>query len=116
VPFQKQWPALKAIAAEIDAAAPALLSIEEPPPVTVRPEPAKPGWLHYLVRRHEGKAYLFAVNDGNADGVLHVSLPDGWVPAKPPDKAAAWRRTPDGFRDELRKLDVRTYEITRQRE
>jgi len=111
VPFETQWQDLKKIAAEIDQAAPALLSVEPVPQVTVRCQPDKPRWLHWLVRSAGGKLCIFAVNDGDGEGqaafTIGRKLKSVSVPAE--------NRTiqPDGetFRDEFRKLDVRIYEV-----
>lgn len=78
VPFPVQWDGLKKIAAEVDGLAPALLSAEPVPPVTVEGgESSKetPRWLHWLARRHGGKIYLFAVNDGDGEGTVRFQLP-----------------------------------------
>lgn len=57
-PFEERWGDMKTVAAEIAEVAPILLSVEEPLDVTSR---ATEG-LHWLVKRHEGSDYLFAVN------------------------------------------------------
>ena len=74
VSFDEQWPGLKRIAAEIDPLAPAILSIEATPNVTVSGGHA-PTWLHWLVRRYQGRLYLFAVNDGDGQGRVKFQLP-----------------------------------------
>ncbi|MBN2309339.1 MAG: hypothetical protein JXR94_10230 [Candidatus Hydrogenedentes bacterium] len=57
-PFAERWPEMKAVAAEIDALIPVLLSVEAPPEIAVSDTPG----LSTLVKRHRGMAYLFAVN------------------------------------------------------
>ena len=111
VPFQTQWESLKRIAAEIDRFAPVVLSVEAAPTVQIDAAPAQPRWLHTLRRSRGGKAYLFAVNNGDADGTVTFSA------AKQPKRVTELgdnrRIKPDGrrFQDELKKLDVRIYEI-----
>lgn len=112
VSFDAQWSYLREIAAEIDAATPALLSVEPCPPVAVSAFPAAPVWLHWLLRRHGDTLYLFAVNNGDADGTLTADLPDGWRLVKAVDGADTLKMTGDGFLDRLEKLKVRIYRIT----
>ena len=47
-----------------------------------------PYWLHWLARRHGGKIYLFAANDGDGEGLARFSLP---VP--PRSISTCWGRT-----------------------
>lgn len=61
VPFGVSWGGLKKIATEIDRMSPALLSVEPLPQVSAEKGP----WLHWLARRHQGKLYVMAVNDGS---------------------------------------------------
>lgn len=112
VPFDVQWAGLKRIAAEIDRLAPVLLSIEPVPAIEAQADAGgRPAWLHALVRRHQGKLYLVAVNDGDGEGRVRWSLPAGvrsirlWDADKP--LALAGR----GFVDELGKLAVKVYEL-----
>ncbi|MGO8748640.1 MAG: hypothetical protein ACLQNE_21935 [Thermoguttaceae bacterium] len=77
VPFAKQWEGLKRLAVEIDHMAPILLSIEPAPAIHV--EGDRPRWLHWLARRHAGKLYLAAVNDGDGEGAVLFRLPS--IPA-----------------------------------
>jgi hypothetical protein len=82
VPFDQQWGELKRIAAEIDRFAPILLSIDEASTfglevqggTDANPEDA-PAWLHYVVRHYDGKAYVFAVNDGDGAGQVRFRVP-----------------------------------------
>jgi hypothetical protein len=109
VPFDVQWAGLKQIAAEIDQAAPILLSAEPVPAVELVEE--KPTWLHWLARSHAGKLYVAAVNDGDGEGRVAFRLPTvprrirmlGQNNTMPADQA--------GFQDELPRLAVRVYEI-----
>ncbi len=64
VPFATQWDRQKRIAAEFDGLAPALLSVEPAGAVKVHDAPR---WLHCLTRHHDGKLYLFAVDDGDGE-------------------------------------------------
>ena len=34
-----------------------------------------PEWLHWTTRRHNGKVYLLAVNDGDGEGRVRFNLP-----------------------------------------
>ena len=113
VPFATQWERQKRIAAEIDGLAPVLLSIEPAAEVKVQAAASHdaPRWLHCLARQHNGKLYLFAVNDGGAEGVIQFGLSrpanNIWVLGENRSVAA------DGsaFRDDFRKLGVHIYEI-----
>lgn len=112
VPFETQWPRLKRIAAEIDRMAPVLLSVEPAPRVKAECEPARPNWLHWLTRGQRGKAYLFAVNNGDGEGTVTFAFPSSSNVRRV--KVLGEDRTieVDGgrFTDRLRKLDVRIYE------
>jgi hypothetical protein len=113
VPSDVQWERLKRIAAEIDGLTPVLLSIESADKVKVEAATSHdaPRWLHSLARQHDGKLYLFAVNDGGGEGVIQFGL------SRPPNKVQVLdeNRTlaTDGFvfRDEFHKLAVHIYEI-----
>lgn len=74
VPFEKQWPLVKQVAAEIKPMIPAILSIEQAPQATVT---GKREWLHFTTRRMGDRAYLIAVNDeGKAHKAsLRLSFP-----------------------------------------
>jgi hypothetical protein len=111
VPFETQWQDLKAIAAEIDAAAPALLSTEPVPPVTARADPEKPRWLHWLARAHGGKLRLFAVNDGDGEGRATFSVGRPIRSVSVPAEGRTLQPEGDRFQDAFRKLDVRAYEV-----
>jgi hypothetical protein len=114
VRFDRQWAGLKRIAAEIDALSPVLLSVEPVPPIRVSCDPAPadaPGWLNWTARRHDGKLYLVAVNNGDGEGTVTFTLPGTVrsVEVVGEDRSIG----PQGarFDDELRKLAVRVYEI-----
>jgi hypothetical protein len=112
VPFETLWPGLKEVAAEVDRAAPALLSIEPPPGVSVRSSAAEsPNWLHFTVRSHEGHVYLFAVNDGDGEGRVQfqVDAAMGRVrEIRANREISAANKT---FEDDFKKLQVSIYEI-----
>lgn len=110
VSFEAQWTYLKAIAAEIDSAAPMLLSAEPSPAVQAQADPARPPWLHWLARRHKGKAYLFAVNNGDADGTATFTLGRGVRTVRVAGTARTIPIKGGRFSDALKKLQVRTYE------
>jgi hypothetical protein len=117
VPYAVQWDRLKRIAAEIDILAPVLLSVEPAGAVKAHSAASSqnaPHWLHLLTKQHDGKLYLFAVNDGDGEGVIQFSLP------QPPKKVRVLgeNRTvsADGnvFQDDFRKLGVHIYEVDYQ--
>ncbi len=110
VPFETQWAYLKEIAAEIDAAAPALLSVQPTPAIEISAQPANPRWLHTLVRRRGDTTFLVAVNNGDADGTIAVTLPEVWRNVRSRDNRSI-EKTSDGFSDRLARLQVRIYEI-----
>ena len=57
---------------------PVLLSVEPATEIhaveTATSQP--PTWLHLLVRRHAGKTYLIAVNDGDGEGEIRFTMPE----------------------------------------
>ena len=114
VPFATQWDRQKRIAAEIDRFAPLLLSIESAVAVKVRgvaQSQDAPHWLHCVTRHHDGKLYLFAVNDGDGEGVIQFNLP---LPAKSVrvlDEKRSISADDGVFRDDFRRLAVHIYEI-----
>jgi len=126
VPFDQQWGELKRIAAEIDRFAPILLSVDEPPAFALEVQggtPDKPtdapAWLHYVVRYHDGKAYVFAVNDGDGAGRVHFRIAAG---ADGEGGGAAARDLTDDRRTNLSDgvlaadfapLSLHVYELTR---
>ncbi len=110
VPFEKQWDALKTIAAEIDRFAPMVLSIEPPPSVSLEGE--RPAWLHWIVRGNSGKAYIVAANDGDGDGTITFKLPPRSRGVRELTEGRDILIREAGFADELPKLAVRIYEIT----
>jgi len=111
VPFAEQWPDLKKMAAEIDAAAPALLSIEPAPAVTVVCTPAEPRWLHWLVRHHAGRTYLFAVNNGDAEGQATFTFERDIKSVSVPAESRSIQPEGRSFQERFGKLDVRIYEL-----
>jgi len=113
VSFETQWAYLKAIAAEIDSLAPMLLSAEPAPAVQVRADPAKPPWLHWLARTHEGRGYLFVVNNGDADGTMTFTLGGGIRTVRVVGQDRTIPVKDGRFSDTLKKLQVRIYEWSR---
>jgi len=111
VPFAEQWEELKKIAAEIDAAAPALLSTEPAASVTVRCRPEKPEWLHWLTRSHGGKTVLFVANNGDAEGQATFTFDRDITSVSVPAENRSIQPKGRSFQDEFRKLDVRIYEV-----
>jgi hypothetical protein len=112
VSFETQWAGLKQIAAEIDRAAPMLLSIDPAPAVELRTDPGEPTWLHWLARSYKGKSYIFAVNNGDADGeaTFKVGKKVRTVRVAGQDRSIDVKA--GAFTDKLKKLQVRIYELT----
>jgi len=116
VPFDEQWAGLRRIAAEIDALAPVLLSIDPVPEIEVSCDPAPadgPGWLNWTARTHAGKLYLVAVNNGDAEGTVTFRLPGVVRSVHVVGEDRSIRPQGPSFRDELGKLAVRVYEVER---
>ncbi|MDD4266658.1 MAG: hypothetical protein GXY25_02705 [Pirellulaceae bacterium] len=129
VTFDEQWGQLKRIVAEIDRFAPALLAAAGP---ALRLEvsggesrpAAPPEWLHWLVREHRGKVYIFAVNDGDGAGEVAFrwsgfSSPAEGDAGRPLRAARLTEQTgnrflkieADGFVDRFEPLAVHVYEL-----
>ncbi len=131
VTFDEQWGQLKRIVAEIDRFAPPLLAAAAGPALRLEvsggaPGPAAPPrWLHWLVRRHSGKVYIFTVNDGDGSGEVAFRL-SGPSTAGEGDANRPWRAASvkeqtgnrllkadaDGFVDRFEPLSVHVYELT----
>ncbi|NLX96351.1 MAG: hypothetical protein GXY83_09255 [Rhodopirellula sp.] len=114
VPFAAQWDKLKRIAAEVDRWSPVLLSVEPVPAVSFAgesPQGGPPEWLHAIVRRYQGRLYLFAVNDGDGDGMFQCVLPQSPKSVKEAGESRAVKRNGIGFEDSLKRLELRVYEI-----
>lgn len=114
VPFAVQWDRLTRIAEEIDRWSPVLLSIETVPSVKLSGETrgsVAPSWLHWTTRAHEGKLYLFVVNDGDGTGKFTVTLPGIPKSVQIPGDRELPKATAAGFQDELSTLELRVYEI-----
>ncbi|HEY3325470.1 MAG TPA: hypothetical protein VGP72_33770 [Planctomycetota bacterium] len=111
VPFETQWQDLKKIAAEIDRATPALLSVEAVPAVSTKCSPEAPQWLHTLTRKHDGKLYVFAVNNGDAEGEASFNVGQKIRSVKVWGEDREIKADGESFRDKFGKLDVRIYEI-----
>ncbi|MGD0090326.1 MAG: hypothetical protein ABSE73_10440 [Planctomycetota bacterium] len=111
VPFETQWQDLKKIAAEVDEAAPALLSVEPVPQVAVQCQPANPRWLHWLARSQAGKLRIFAVNNGDGEGQAAFALGRKPKAVSVPAEKRTIQPDGEGFSDGFKKLDVRIYEV-----
>ena len=109
--FDKQWQNLKKIAAEIDAAAPALLSTEPAPLVSVQCRPDNSKWLHLLVRSHGGKILLFVVNNGDGKGQAIFTIDRKIKTVTVPAENRTIEPQGQSFQDKFKKLDVRMYEV-----
>jgi hypothetical protein len=113
-PFAAHWEGLKRIAAEIDRMAPVLLSIEPAGKVKAEYAATSHGalrWLHCLTRQHEGKFYLFAVNDGNGEGAFRFTLPRSPRNVQVLGENRSISANGSVFQDDFRKLGVHIYEI-----
>jgi hypothetical protein len=108
VPFEEQWERVKRVAAEIKQWAEVLLSVEKPPAVRVRGE-----GIHWLAKRHQGKGYLFVVNEDYTPAPFTVEMEQG--------RNASLRRLSDGqvlrpaqgrISDRLEGLEMRVYEVS----
>ncbi len=109
---QQEWEDLKAIAAEIDQAAPALLSQLSTPQVTVDCIPENPEWLHLLVKRVGTKRYLFVANNGDAEGEATFTIGGNPVlQVLVPAEGRSLQPTGNVFKDTFKKFDVRIYEF-----
>jgi len=111
VPFDTQWQDLKRMAAEIDAAAPVLLSVAPVPAVKVQCRPNAPRWLHWLVRSHGGKTVLFVVNNGDGEGQATFNLDRKITVVTVPAEKRTIQPKGKSFQDDFKKLDVRMYEL-----
>jgi len=111
VSFEKQWAYLKEIAAEIDSAAPMLLSTEPAAVVKARTNPAEPRWLHWLVRSHKGRVFIFAVNNGDAKGTAAFTIDRNVRNVRTVGEDRAVKAEGNSFRDTFEKLQVRIYEV-----
>jgi hypothetical protein len=112
VPQPVQWERLKKIAAEIDRYAAVLLSGEPAPAVHVggeTPDSPCPPWLHWTARRHEGRIYLFVVNNGDGEGRFTVTWPDAAREIVALDEDRSLGLENQRFQDELGELQVRVY-------
>lgn len=107
-PFDEQWTKCKTVAAEISQMAPAILSIEQAPAIEI----VSGEWLHCLVRRHKGKLYIMAANDGDGEGSATFNMPG---PAKAVRVLGETRtvelRDGKSFTDSFEKLAVHVYEV-----
>ncbi len=108
--FDEKWSGLKRLAAEIDRMAPVILSIEPAEPI-VAGDGTPPDWLHCLVRRHEGKLYLIAVNNGDGEGEVTFQLPAEARSIRETSSNRSIRPEGRVFSDRFAPLDVHLYEV-----
>ncbi len=114
VPFDSQWDRLKRITAEIDRWSDVLLSVEAVPAVSLSgadPNSDAVSWLHWTVRRDEGKLFLFVVSDGDGEGAFRCSLPEAPKSVRQVGGERPLTVEGSGFQDALPRLDFRVYEI-----
>ena len=112
VPQPVQWERLKKIAAEIDRYAAVLLSAEPSPAVCVggeMPDLPCPPSLHWTARRHEGRIYLFVVNNGDGPGRFSVTWPGAAPEVVALDEDRLLALENQSFHDELGEWQVRVY-------
>jgi hypothetical protein len=108
--FDEKWSGLKRLAEEIDRMAPVILSVEPVEPI-VAGDGTPPDWLHYLVRRHDGKLYLVAVNNGDGEGEVAFQLPAAVHSVRETSENRVIESSGAVFRDRLAPLAVHLYEI-----
>ena len=70
-----------------------------------------PTWLHTLVRKANGNIYVFAVNDGNGEGKILFSLPEGAKSVKEVTEDVEVKVDGMQFEDQSKRLGVKVYEI-----
>jgi hypothetical protein len=110
VSFDEQWAGLKRIAEEIDRMAPVILSVEPAAAITIN-DGQPPKWLHWLVRRHGGRTFLLAVNDGDGEGAVTFEFPTVVQEVRELSKGRAVPADPRGYTEHFRPLEVQLYEI-----
>ena len=101
------WETMKRVAAEIKSRSPILLSADPAPTVEV----TGGSWLHWLVRRYQGKVYLFVVNDGDGEGAVTVALPKAPAAVTALGETRAVPVCGRGFTEAMERLGVRGYVI-----
>ncbi len=105
-PFEQRWPEIKRMAQEVSKYAPALLSIEPTPEVEVE----APEAIHWTLRSHEGKVYLFMVNDAEEAADATVRFPQR--PQQVTLEGANFTLAADGsFQATFDPLGVNIYEV-----
>jgi len=112
VSFETQWSYLKKIAFEIDGAAAMLLSIDPPMEVKVAVDPSKPTWLNWLARSYKGKGYIFAVNNGDAEGLAAFTIDKKVRVVRELRGNRTIEVKAGAFTDKFKKLQLRIYELT----
>jgi hypothetical protein len=110
VSFEEQWAGLKRIAEEIDRMAPVILSVEPVPAITIN-DGEPPKWLHWLVRRHGGKTFLLAVNDGDGEGNVTFEFPTVVREVRELSERRVVPAEPQSFSERFGQLDVQLYEV-----
>ena len=107
-PFDEQWGRCKTMAAEIKDMIPVILSVEPTKPIKV----SSGEWLHYLVRRHEGRLYIIAVNDGDGEGSATFHLPGPATAVRVMNEERTLPLTDEtAFTDAFEKLALHVYEV-----
>ncbi|MDX9971422.1 MAG: hypothetical protein RBU21_00385 [FCB group bacterium] len=111
--YNEMWDWMKGIGAEVKTLSPVLLSPEDLGTVKFTPESAP---IHTLLKRHDGKLYLIAVNSGNEAAKVTFELKrrlpkqvDVMFEDRKAD--AAGRR----FSDEFQPLEVHVYDLGKGR-
>ena len=71
--FDKRWHDMRRLASELDNLKPVLLSVKDPPEISINAEDAQS-----FVKQHDGKTYVFLVNPKPSKSLaVKVSLPAG---------------------------------------
>jgi len=109
VPFEEQWGYVKQMAREIADLEDVILSIEPPP--AIEPVSSR-DWLHYMVRRADGKVYLFVVNDGPKEGTAVFRLPGSPSQVRLLGKGKVELRGKPVLRAEMEPFGVHVYELS----
>ncbi|MBU0610069.1 MAG: carbohydrate binding domain-containing protein [Armatimonadetes bacterium] len=104
--FDRRWAEVKRVAAEVKQWSQMLLSIEDPPKITVEQQ----DWLHWTVRKAGDTVYLFAVNDEEKEHQATFTLP------RPPGRVKLGDEivTPRGaqWTARFQPFELKVYEIT----
>lgn len=113
MPFEESWDNLEDVAAELDRFAPILLSVERAPNIRIESATSReaPTWLHAIVRKANGKVYIFTANDGDGDGTVRFVLPEQPKSVREVTEDAHVKSNGTCFEVKSEPLDVKIYEV-----